>query len=97
MGDRLVCSIPGKYSETEEAILLYLYENPQGRNSTHTLASVLQDYSRTPEEIAAELKKFLSSGVLGTPSDEEIESEAAKRQRDPADVQIDIESLIVKG
>jgi hypothetical protein len=90
-------SIPGKHSETEEAILLHLYENPQGQHSTNTLASVLEDHSRTPEEIVADLKKLLSSDVLGTPSDEEIESKAAKRQRDPVDVQIDIESLIVKG
>jgi hypothetical protein len=97
MGERIVYSIPGKNSDTEEAILLYLYENPKGQHSTNTLASVLEDHSRTPEEIATDLKRLLSSGVLGTPSDEEIESMAAKRQRDPVDVQTDIESLIVKG
>ena len=87
--------IPGKHPETEEAILLYLYENPEGQHSTNTLASVLEDNSRTHEEILADLKKHMSG--LGIPTDGEIEAKAAKRQRKPADVQTDIESLIKKS
>ena len=97
MNNRYVIPISGKHPENEEAILLYLYENPEGHHSTNSLASELEDHSRTHEEILADLKAHLSGGILGTPADEEILATAAKRQRKPEDVQIDIESLIAKS
>jgi len=76
-----------KQSETEEAILLYLYDHPTGKHSTLNLASALEDDSLTPEEIADAVKK-IAEGTL--PS-------KIRRTRRPEDVQSDIESLIVKG
>jgi hypothetical protein len=88
---REVSAIPGKHSETEEAILIYLYENPEGAHSTDSLASVLEDNSRTSEEVITELE----TAIAGRTSD--TKSPYAGRTRKPEHVQKDIESLIVKA
>jgi hypothetical protein len=81
-----------KHSETEEAILQYLYDHPKEKHSTRSLASVLKD-PLTPEEIAENIKNILK----GTRPGIDLESSRARKPRRPEDVQKDIEALIVAG
>lgn len=76
-------------SATEEAILLYLYNDPSGRHSTVSLASALEE-GPTNGEIAEELLSALNGSRK--PND----SPTVRRTRSASDVQTDIESLIVK-
>jgi hypothetical protein len=82
---RRVYPIAGKHSETEEAILLYLYENPEGTHSTASLASGPEKDSLTVREMTDDMLEAV------------VEGRAVSTRRKPEDLQKDIESLIVKG
>lgn len=76
-------------SASEEAILLYLYNEADGRHSTSSLASVLEE-SPTNDEITEELLSALNG------SRQPKDSTTVRRTRSASDIQNDIESLIVK-
>ena len=88
---RRVIPIAGKYPDSEEAILLYLYENPEVNHSTDSLASALRDGSCTATEIADGLMMAVGGCAVS-----DIELSEAKRSK-PQDVQKGIEALIVRG
>ncbi len=84
---------PGNHPDTEEAILLYLYNHPKEPHTTFSLADDLDDDARLREEFVAE--KRASFSILGTPSD--FNPETVRVTRRHTEVQSDIESLIIKG
>jgi len=83
--------IHGDHSGPEEDILIYLYNNPEERHSTDSIASRLEDATRSTEEIVNELKSAMTEQPI------ESNRPKAKRMRKPEDVQRDVESLLVKG
>lgn len=83
---------PGKHPDTEEDILLYLHNHPDGTHTTLSIANDLDDSSRPRDEFVAEVLATYS--LLGTP--EGFNPETVRVTRRPAEVQSDIESLIIK-
>jgi hypothetical protein len=83
--------LTGKHPDTEEAILVHLYERPEEEHSTESLSSVLTYVPVTPTDKVVE-------GILavrdGLPAPE---FDNTPRPRTVEDVQRDIEALIVKG
>jgi hypothetical protein len=91
--EKKTIKIPGAHPATEEGVLLYLYNHPKAKHTTVSIADDLDDDSRTREEFVAERKKLFSG--LGTPDN--FNPETVRVTRRLAEVQLDIESLIVKG
>jgi hypothetical protein len=83
--------LTGKHPDTEEAILVHLYERPEEEHSTESLASVLTCIPITPPDKIVEGIKAIQDGQP-TP-----EFDRTPQLRPVEDVQRDIEALIVKG
>ena len=83
--------LPGKHPDTEEAILVHLYERPEEEHSTESLASVLTYIPATPPHEIAEGIRAMRDGLPAP------EFDRAPRPCKVEDVQRDIEALIVKG
>jgi hypothetical protein len=83
--------LTGKHPDTEEAILVHLYERPEEEHSTDSLASVLTYIPITPPDKIAEGIKAMQNGLPAP------EFDRTPQLRKVEDVQRDIEALIVKG
>jgi len=83
--------LTGKHPDTEEAILVHLYERPEEEHSTESLASVLTYKPITPPHEIAEAIKAMRDGLPAP------EFDRTPQLCKVEDVQRDIEALIVKG